>query len=56
MTSAVQVQYDYPDGGSLTVTVQADASYPDHLSQARSEAVRALVDTINGITPAEEDT
>lgn len=53
--SAVQAQYDYPDGGSLVITVQVEDAYPDALDQARSEAIRGLCEAVAGLAPFEED-
>jgi len=40
--SAVMARYEYADGGSITITVQVAASYPDALDEARMQAIRGL--------------
>ena len=56
MANAVMARYDYPEGGSVTITVQVEASYPDALDEARAQAVRGLRDAMaDGVVDTEAE-
>ena len=43
----------WPDGESLTISVEVDASYPDAVAEAKQAAVNAYADALEiTLTPA----
>jgi hypothetical protein len=43
----VTITRRWPDTETLSVTVEADSTYPDHLDQARAIAVRTYAEALD---------
>ena len=46
MSATVTLQHQWSDGSKVTARVTVATSYPDALSEARAEAVRALAEMV----------
>jgi len=55
MATFVQISYTFPEGGTVSVTVQAKSNYPDALAEAKATTVKAWREAYGELTAVEAD-